>query len=149
LPWLAGTEKTLKIKKSGVLAIFGVFIVLLVVAIAIGLSMYSGSKMSRVGLLTSYFRALASDDRVGIDELTAPGFFSDLLVPSLKPGAYELFDFGETEGPKTIVQRFLLIVDSGQDGKSAYLADMEYERKMFGTDILAIRMVGTGLPVKP
>lgn len=139
----------MKIKKTGVLALTGGFVVLLIVAIAIGLSMYSASSMSRAGLLTNYFRALASGDTLGVDELTAPAFFSDLIIPSLKPGSYELYDFGETEGPKTMVQRFLLIVDSGQDGKEAYLADMEYERKRFGTDILAIRKIGRGTPVKP
>lgn len=139
----------MKIEKAGLLAMVGGFVVLLIVAIAIGLSMYSASTLSRVGLLTSYFHALATDDKVGIDELTSPDFFSDLIIPSLKPGSYELFEFGETEGPKTIVQRFLLITDSGQDGKTAYLADMEYARRTFGTDILTIRLIGKGAPVKP
>ena len=114
----------MNIKKNGVIALVGGLVVLLIVAIAIGLSMYSASTMSRVGLLTSYFRALAADDTVGINELTAPEFVSDLIIPALKPGIYDLFDFGETEGSKTIVLRFLLIVDSGQDGKTAYLAEI-------------------------
>lgn len=125
------------------------FVVLLVIAIAIGLSTYSNSKMSRVSLLTRYFRALAADDKMGIEDLTSSNFQSDLLVPGLKPGAYELYNFGETEGPKTMVQRFLLIVDSGQDGKAAYLADMEYQRKIIGSDIVSIRMIDKGTPVKP
>ncbi len=139
----------MKLKKTGIMTLVGGFVVLLVVATIIGLSVYSGSNTSRVGLLVSYFRALAADDRVGLDELTAPGFFSDLLLPSLEPGSYELFDFGETGEADSIVQRFLLIVDSGTEGKSAYLADMEYQRKLLGTDILAIRSIGKGLPVKP
>ena len=113
------------------------------------MSVYSGSQRSSSGLLTRYFRALATDDMIGLDELTAPGFFSDLLLPELEPGLYELFDFGETTGTDTMVKRFLLIVDSGQEGKSAYLADMEYELRVFGTYILAIRMIGRGLPIKP
>lgn len=136
-------------KKTGIYVIVGGFIVLLVVAVTIGLSVYSGSRTSRVGLLTSYFRALATDDSIGIDELTAPGFFSDLMLPSLESGSYELFDFGETVGPDSMVQRFLLIVDTGREGKSAFLADMEYQRRILGADILAIRSIGKGLPIKP
>jgi hypothetical protein len=139
----------MKMKKTGIIAIVGGFVVLLVVSIIISLSVYSGSRTSRVGLLTSYFRALAADDSIGLAELTAPGFFSDLLLPSLEPGSYELFDFGESGGPDSMVQRFLIIVDSGNEGKTAYLADMEYQRKMLGTDIQAIRSIGKGLPVKP
>jgi hypothetical protein len=136
-------------KKTGIIAIIGGFVVLLVVAIAIGMTVYSSSKTSRVSLLTSYFRALAVDDSVGLDELTAPGFFSDLLLHDLVPGSYELFDFGETAGPDSMLQRFLLIVDAGSDGKTAHLADMEYERRAFSLSILSIRMIGRGLPVKP
>jgi hypothetical protein len=139
----------MKIKKTGMVVIVSGFVVLLVIAIAIGLSTYSNSKMSRVSLLTRYFRALAADDKMGIEDLTSSNFQSDLLVPGLKPGAYELYNFGETEGPKTMVQRFLLIVDSGQDGKAAYLADMEYQRKIIGSDIVSIRMIDKGTPVKP
>ena len=139
----------MKLNKTVLLALAIGSVVALILALAIGLSMYSASTMSRTGLLAGYFKALAAGDKVGLDELTAPGFSSDLVIPSLEPGSYELFDFGETEGPKTIIQRFLLIVDSGQDGKTAYLADMEYQRRTFGTDILAIRSVGRGTPVKP
>lgn len=145
----AGREQALNIKKPGVPAIVIGSIVLLVVAITFSLAIYSSSKMSRTGLLTRYFRALAANDTVGIEEMTTPDFFSDLNIPSLAPGAYELFDFGETEKPKTMVQRFLLIVDSGQDGKAAYLADLEYERRILGADIQAIRTIGKGTPVKP
>jgi len=145
----AGMEQMVKMKKTGIIALAGGFVVLLVIAIAFSLSVYSGSRMSRAGLLSSYFRALASDDKQGIEGLTSPAFYSDLLVPGLKTGSYELFDFGETSGPKSMVQRFMVIVDSGQDGKSAFLADMEYERKMFGSEILAIRMIGKGSAVKP
>ena len=139
----------MKLKKAGIIVVLGVFVVMLFAAIAIGMTAYSGSRKSRVNLLTSYFRALAADDRVGIDELTATGFFSDLMLPELKPGAYELFDFGETTGPDSMVQRFLLIVDSSQAGKTAHLADMEYERRTLGMSILAIRVVGHGIYVKP
>lgn len=137
----------MKITKTGVIAISVGFVVLL--AMTIGLTVYSGSKASRVSLLTGYFRALATGDKIGLDELTAPGFFSDLQLKDLERGSYELFDFGETAGPDSMVQRFLLIVDAGQDGKIAHLADMEYRRKALGMSILSIRRIGRGLPVKP
>ena len=139
----------MKIKKTGMPALAIGFVVLLILAIVIGLSLYNASSRSRVGLLTGYFRALAADDKASLAELTAPQFFTDLIIPTLAPGSYVLFDFGETEGQKTLVQRFLVIVDDGQDGQTAYLADMEYQRRTFGTDILAIRTIGKGTPVKP
>ncbi|HOZ71951.1 MAG TPA: hypothetical protein PLW80_03810 [Spirochaetales bacterium] len=120
-----------------------------VVAVVVGVSLYSRSEAARESLVVRYFRALSSGDEALVKDLVAPEFSSDLGLGNLVRGSYELFDFGERE-PGTL--RFLIIVqgEAGGSGaeRRAMLCELRYRRYGLTNRIGSIRLVESGVGLK-
>ncbi len=128
-----------------VLIIAGISTLAIAVALIVALTLYAGSNDAKSSLLVKYFRSVSSGDPEAVAELTSPSFASDLEIPALERGMYELYDFGEQD-QNTV--RFLILV-TGTDGKKrAMLADMTYVRRGIANLVESIVKVDEGIDLK-
>jgi len=136
-------------KKSVIGLIVGLSVLVVAAGIVLGFVIYSESSNAKLTLLSKYFRAFSIEDTKTLEEITAPGFSSDLPLAALQRGAYELYDFGTKNLRDSMEQRFLLVV-AGNDGqKKAYLATMRFIRRGLLNEIQSINLIEAGTSLKP
>lgn len=102
---------------------------------------YAGSDRARSTLLSSYFKALASQDPAAVADLVGPDYASDLAIPKLERGAYELYEIGEH--PEGTV-RFILVAPGASGERKAVLGELDYARHGLVNRVESVRSIEEG-----
>ncbi len=102
---------------------------------------YAGSDKARTSLLSMYFKALASNDPAAVSELVGPDYTTDLAIPKLERGSYELYELDELSDG-TI--RFVLVAPASSGARKAVLGEMDYRRHGLVNRVEAVRSVEEG-----